>query len=65
MENKLEFLQSPRFWALLIGAVSLYLQTKGYIGEPEMVLIGTIVAGFIGVRTIDRFAEKMGDKDTA
>jgi len=58
--EKLEFLKSTRFWALVIGAVTLYLQGKGIIGESELTLIGTIVAGFIGVRTIDRFGEKIG-----
>jgi len=58
--EKLEFLKSTRFWALVIGAVTLYLQSKGFIGESELTLIGTIVAGFIGVRTVDRFGEKIG-----
>lgn len=58
--EKLEFLKSTRFWALVIGAVTLYLQSKGVIGEAELTLIGTIVSGFIGVRTIDRFGEKIG-----
>jgi len=58
--EKLEFLKSTRFWALVIGAVTLYLQGKGIIGESELTLIGTIVAGFIGVRTVDRFGEKIG-----
>lgn len=59
MEN-LDFLKSNRFWMLVIGAVTLYLQSKGIIGEAELTLIGTIVAGFIGIRTIDRFGEKVG-----
>ena len=58
--EKLDFLKSTRFWALVIGAVTLYLQSKGIIGESELTLIGTIVAGFIGVRTVDRFGEKIG-----
>jgi len=59
LPEKLQFLTAPRFWALMIGAVSLYLKTKGYIGEAETVLIATITAGFITVKTIDRAAEKM------
>jgi len=39
--------------------VSVYLESKGYIGEPERNLIATIVAGFVTVRTIDR---NIGDK---
>lgn len=56
--NTFAFLKSTRFWSLVIGAVSIYLKTKGYIGEPEMVLISTITAGFITVRTIDRATEQ-------
>lgn len=39
---------------MIIGALAIYLQMKGLIGEPEMILIGTISAGFIGIKTIDR-----------
>ncbi len=58
MNEKFEFITSSRFWALVIGAVSIYLQAKGIIGDPEMMLIATITAGFVTVRTVDR----MGDK---
>ena len=54
LPTKLEFLTSTRFWAMIIGAVSIYLKTKGLIGEAEMVLIATIMAGFITVKTIDK-----------
>jgi len=57
--EKFDFLKSTRFWALIIGAVTFYLQTKGILGEAELNLIGTIVAGFIGIKTIDRFGEKI------
>ena len=62
MIEKLEFLQSTRFWALVIGAISIYAQTKGWIGEPEMLLIATITAGFTAIRTLDRAGEKIGGK---
>lgn len=52
------FLKAPRFWALIIGAVAIYLQAKGWIGESEMLLIATITAGFITVKTIDRVGDK-------
>ena len=54
-----EFLKATRFWALVIGAVAYYAKTKGYIGDAEMVLVETIVGGFITVRTADRFSEKL------
>lgn len=52
------FLRSNRFWALAIGAVSIYAKSKGWIGEPEMLLIATITGGFTVVRTVDRMAEQ-------
>lgn len=64
MPEKFEFLKSTRFWALVVGSVVLYLQTKGLLGQPEMVLIETILGGFIGIRTVDRFGEKAGAVDT-
>jgi hypothetical protein len=59
MNDKFAFLTSTRFIALVLGALSVYLESKGYIGEPERNLIATIVAGFVTVRTIDR---NIGDK---
>jgi hypothetical protein len=58
MPSKFDFLQSTRFWAMVIGAVSIYLQTKGFIGEPEMILVATIMGGFTVVRTVDRIGDK-------
>ncbi len=52
------FLYATRFWALVIGAVSIYCERKGWIGEPEMILIATIMAGFVTVRTVDRATEQ-------
>ncbi len=57
MPEKLQFLTSSRFWAIVIGALSIYAQSKGWIGEPEMILIATIMGGFTAIRTVDRFAE--------
>jgi hypothetical protein len=55
------FLKSNRFWAMVIGALAIYLTEKGLIGEAEIKLIGTITAGFVGIRTVDRFSEKIGN----
>ena len=57
MTNRFEFLTSNRFWAMLVGAVALYLKSKGYLGDAEMILIATITGGFTIVRTIDRATE--------
>lgn len=59
MENTTwDFLRAPRFWVMIAGALSVYLQMKGWIGEPETVLIATISAVFITVKTVDRFGDK-------
>ncbi len=58
MSEKFSFLIAPRFVALVIGAVMFYLKTKQIVGEAEMILVNTILAGFITVRTIDRVSDK-------
>lgn len=64
MSEQFNFLKSNRFWALVLGAVILYLHTKALIGKEEVILFETILAGFVGIRTIDRAAEKSGAVDT-
>lgn len=63
MENKFEFLKSTRFWAIVIGAVSVYLKAKGIFGDPEMILIASITAAFTVVRTVDRATEVLSQRD--
>jgi hypothetical protein len=57
--GRLEFLTSNRFWALFIGALTIYLETKGWIGEAERNLLTTLMGGFVTVGTIDKFADKL------
>lgn len=56
------FIKSNRFWALILGALAVYLETKGWIGAPERNFIATVSAVFITVATADRGAEKMAGK---
>lgn len=58
MSESLAFLRATRFWAMVLAALSVYGQAKGWIGQPEMLLIATITAGFTVVRTIDRATER-------
>jgi len=58
MKSNFSFLTSNRFWAMIVGAVAVYLQAKGVLGEAEMLLIATITAGFTIVRTADRMSEQ-------
>jgi len=53
------FIHSTRFWVMLLGALSIYLETKSWIGEAERNLIATVSALFLATRTIDRLGEKM------
>lgn len=54
------FLTSNRFWAMIIGVAVWYGQQKGFIGALEMQAIEAILAGFVGLRTVDRLGEKAG-----
>ena len=56
--KKLAFLSAPRFYVMLAGALSVYLQMKGWIGEAETVLIASVSAIFITIQTVDRFGDK-------
>lgn len=54
------FLKSNRFWALVVLAVVMYLNSLEIIpanlAQSFMILLG----GHIGIRTIDRGTEKFG-----
>jgi membrane associated rhomboid family serine protease len=56
--SKWAFLGSPRFWALVIGAIGLALYQDGIISLAWATAIGTITGGFIGIRTLDRAQDK-------
>ena len=43
---------------MVIGAFSIYLQAKGFIGVAETILIASITGGFVVVKTIDRVGDK-------
>lgn len=56
----LSFLKSNRFWVMIVGAIVIYIKTRGWLGDAEFALIETVLGGFIAVRTVDRFGEKIG-----
>ena len=62
MKDRFLFLKSTRFWVMVVGAVVLYLNNKGYIGMHETTLVETVAALFVGIRTLDRLGEKIGKK---
>lgn len=43
---------------MVIAALAIYLEQKGILGQPEMLLIATITAGFTIIRTVDRATEQ-------
>jgi len=54
------FLGSTRFWCVVVGAALIYLKSRGWIGEAETILINTILAGYVAIRTVDKAAAKIG-----
>jgi hypothetical protein len=53
------FLKSRRFWCLVLIAIVKVLAAEGII--PDFLASGlyTILGGFIGIRTIDKFIETL------
>lgn len=58
LPDELLFLKSTRFWAIVLIGVTAYAKVKGWVGEAELALIGTIAGGYTTVRTIDRSVDK-------
>jgi len=56
-KDKLAFLQSTRFWAMLLLAGFQVLSNEGVISAGILEGIQMLLGGFIGVRTLDRTAE--------
>lgn len=62
--TKLKFLESTRFWAVVVIAVAMLLKDYSLISAELFNFIATVAGGHIGIRTLDRGAEKIGSKDT-
>jgi hypothetical protein len=56
-KGKFDFLKATRFWVMVLGGISIYLETKGFIGEAERNLIATLSASFVTIKTIDKLGE--------
>ena len=61
-EMDFRFLKSTRFWAMLLGVLSVYLESRGILGENERDLIASIAAIFIGINSFDRTVDKLSAK---
>lgn len=55
IERLLRYIKSTRFWAVLIIAVVGFLQSEGEITPNLADLIYTILGGYVGLATIDKF----------
>jgi hypothetical protein len=55
IERLLRYIKSTRFWAVLIIAVVGFLQSEGEITPNLADLIYTILGGYVGIATIDKF----------
>lgn len=62
--TKIEFLTSTRFWALVLGDIALMLRDPSITVDSWYVTAGkflaVLAAGFISIRTVDRFSENVG-----
>ena len=54
----LNIFSSTRFWAIVFGAIVVYLRQKGFIDQYLMELITTILGGHIVINTVDKFSDK-------
>ena len=60
IKEKFGFLYSNRFWAVVLGAIVLYLNEEAIINDNLTILLETIITSFVGIRTVDRLGEKIG-----
>ena len=62
--EKMPLLKSPRFWAIVIAGVIEALRKEGLVDEGIVNVIAStvemVVLGAAGVKTLDRFSEKVG-----
>jgi len=61
----MEFLTSNRFWAGVVGSLSAVLISPEFLINPWYInmgkFLGLLSAVFIGIRTVDRTSEYLGD----
>lgn len=59
MVKQLEFLQSTRFWALVVIAILGVLAKEGIISNELLTAFNTILFGYVGIRTADKFSSAL------
>ena len=55
IERLKRYLTSTRFWSVLIIAIVGFLVNEGEISQNVADLIYTILGGYIGLATVDKF----------
>jgi hypothetical protein len=53
------FLKSNRFWALIIIAILGVLKAENILDGAIIDIVIATILGFVGIRTVDRFGEKL------
>lgn len=61
MPEYLLFLQSSRFHALVLSGLLLWFVGAGTLSLEAVQPILLVLLGHIGIRTVDRFAENVGN----
>lgn len=57
-----DIFRSTRFWSIVLIAILWFLESNMWMGTNAVVAVTTILMGHIGVRTVDRLGEKIGNK---
>ena len=57
-----DFLKSVRFWKLVCAAAAWGLLQAGFLPSEVAEPVIALLLGSVAVRTIDRSAEKLGEK---
>jgi len=62
MLDKLPFLASTRFWAIIVMALAIWGGALGWLPADLVSFVELVTAGHIGIRTTDRAFENFKKK---
>lgn len=60
--SKFSFIYSTRFQAVVVIGITIFAFDQGWITEELRNFLFLVLGGHTGIRTIDRFGEKIGGK---
>ena len=58
LPQQLDFLKSNRFW-VLVGGCIVVMAEGNFTYEAILKALGVFCAGFVTIRSVDRFSEKL------